>query len=144
MLKLGFEPQISSSLAWCSYQLSYWGTHHNSATNPSWKHFCIHYLLRAPQLHGDFREGRGRRELRTKAIVKFNILIVNKKYTVTANSILYCTVVLDKNMCVPMPTHCTITCVGFRTRRIGGVECGLFSIHTPLGQTTLRMGRISV
>ena len=28
--KLGFEPQLSSSLAWCSYQLSYRGTHHNS------------------------------------------------------------------------------------------------------------------
>ena len=38
-------------------------------------------------------------------------------------------------MCVPMPTHCTITCFGFRARRIDGVECGLFSIHAPLGQT---------
>ena len=33
-----------------------------------------------------------------------------------------------------MPTHCTITCFGFRTRRIDGIECGLFSIHAPLGQ----------
>ena len=47
------------------YQLNYWDTWHNSATNPSlflssfprlsdWKHVCIHYLLRASQLHGDF------------------------------------------------------------------------------------------
>ena len=27
---------------------------------------------------------------------------------------------------------------------VQGVECGLFSIHPPLGQTTLRVGRISV
>ena len=25
-----------------------------------------------------------------------------------------------------------------------GVECGLFSNHAPLGQTTLRVGRVSV
>ena len=46
--------------------------------------------------------------------------------------------------CVPVPTHCTITCFGVRTRRIDGVECGLFSIDAPLGQTTLRVGRVSV
>ena len=45
---------------------------------------------------------------------------------------------------VPMPTHCTITRFGFRARRIDGVECGLFSNHTPLGQTTLRVERVSV
>ena len=38
------------------------------------------------------------------------------------------------------PTHCTITYFGFRARQIDGVECGLFSIHAPLGQTTLRIG----
>ena len=38
-------------------------------------------------------------------------------------------------MCVPMPTHCTITCFGFHARWIDGVECGLFSNHAPLGQT---------
>ena len=45
-------------------------------------------------------------------------------------------------MCVRflMPTHCTITCLGFRARRIDGVECDLFSIHAPLGQTTLHVG----
>ena len=43
-----------------------------------------------------------------------------------------------------MPTHCTITCLEFRARRIDGVECGLFSIHAPLGQITLRVGRVSV
>ena len=37
-------------------------------------------------------------------------------------------------VCVPMPTHCTITHLGFRTRQIDGVECGLFSIHAPLGR----------
>ena len=34
---------------------------------------------------------------------------------------------------VPMPTHYTITCFGFRARQIVGIECGLFSIHAPLG-----------
>ena len=38
-----------------------------------------------------------------------------------------------------MPTHCTITCVGFHARWIDGVKCGLFSNHAPLGQTTLRV-----
>ena len=47
-------------------------------------------------------------------------------------------------VCVPMPTHCTIMCFGFRTRRIDGVKCDLFSIHAPLGQTTLRKRRVSV
>ena len=37
-------------------------------------------------------------------------------------------------MCVPMPTHCYITCFGFHARWIDGVECGLFSNHAPLGQ----------
>ena len=43
-------------------------------------------------------------------------------------------------VCVPMPTHCTITCFGFHARWIDGIECGLFSNHAPLGQTTLRVG----
>ena len=47
-------------------------------------------------------------------------------------------------VCVPMPTHCTITRFGFRARRIDDVECGLFSNHATLGQTTLRVGWISV
>ena len=54
----------------------------------------------------------------------------------------HCTVIVC--VCVFQSTHCTITCFGFRTRRIDGVECGLFSIHAPLGQTTLRVGRVSV
>ena len=45
---------------------------------------------------------------------------------------------------VPMPTHCTITRFGFRARWIDGIECGLFSNHAALGQTTLRVGRVSV
>ena len=45
---------------------------------------------------------------------------------------------------VLMPTHCTITRFGFRARRIDGVKCGPFSNHAPLGQTTLRVGRVSV
>ena len=32
----------------------------------------------------------------------------------------------------------------FHTRQIDGIECGLFSIHAPLGQTTLRVGWVSV
>ena len=40
----------------------------------------------------------------------------------------------QEDMWVPMPTHCTIACFGFRARRIDGVECGLFSIHAPLGR----------
>ena len=47
-------------------------------------------------------------------------------------------------MCVPRPTHCTITCFGFYARWIDGVECDLFSNHAPLGQTTLRVGWVSV
>ena len=49
-------------------------------------------------------------------------------------------------MCVyiPMPTHCTITCFGFRAKRRDGVKCGLFSIHAPLRQITLRVGRAAV
>ena len=43
-------------------------------------------------------------------------------------------------LCVPMPTHCTITCFGFHARWIDGVKCGLFSNHATLGQTTLRVG----
>ena len=51
-----------------------------------------------------------------------------------------------KNAClsVPMPTHSTTMRFGFRTRRIDGVKCGLFLNHAPLGQTTLRVGRVSV
>ena len=47
-------------------------------------------------------------------------------------------------VCFVMSTHCTITRFGFRVRRIDGVESGLFLIHAPLGQTTLRVGRLSV
>ena len=47
-------------------------------------------------------------------------------------------------LCVLMPTHCTIARFGFRTRQIDGVVCDIFSIHAPLGQTTLRVGRVSV
>ena len=47
-------------------------------------------------------------------------------------------------LCFLMPTHYTITCFGFRTRRIDGVECSLFSILAPLGQTTLCVRRVSV
>ena len=47
-------------------------------------------------------------------------------------------------VCVPMPIHCTITRFGFHARRIDGVKCGLFSNHAPLGQITLRVGRVSV
>ena len=43
-----------------------------------------------------------------------------------------------------MPTHCTITPIGFSATRIDGVTCGLFSYHTLLGKTTLRVGRVSV
>ena len=42
----------------------------------------------------------------------------------------------QKCVCVPIPTHCTITCFGFRTA-IDGIECGLFPIHAQLGQPTL-------
>ena len=45
---------------------------------------------------------------------------------------------------VPVPTHCTIMRLGFRARWIDYVECGLFSIHAPLRQTTLGVGRVSV
>ena len=45
-------------------------------------------------------------------------------------------------VCVPMPTHCTITCFEFHAGWIDGVEYGIFSIHAPLGQTTLRVGQV--
>ena len=53
-------------------------------------------------------------------------------------------IVLYVCVCVLMPTHCTIKHFGIRTKRIDGVECGLFSNHAPLGQTTLRVARVSV
>ena len=37
---------------------------------------------------------------------------------------------------------CTITRLGFHTRQTDGVECGLFFIHAPLGQTTLCVRRL--
>ena len=40
-------------------------------------------------------------------------------------------------MCVPLPTHCTITCFGFHARWIDVVKCGLFSNHALLGQTNV-------
>ena len=46
--------------------------------------------------------------------------------------------------CVPMPTHCTSIRFGFHARWIDGVKCGLFTNHAPPGQTTLRVGRVSV
>ena len=49
-----------------------------------------------------------------------------------------------KCVCVPVPTHCTIMCFGFHARWIDGVDFGLFSNHAPLGQTTLRVGWVSV
>ena len=49
-----------------------------------------------------------------------------------------------QNVCVPMPTHCTIMRLGSHARWIDGVKCGLFSYHGPLGQTTLRVGRVFV
>ena len=50
----------------------------------------------------------------------------------------------EKCLFVPIPTYCTITRFGFRARRIDGVECGLFSNHAPLGQTTLRVASVSL
>ena len=43
-------------------------------------------------------------------------------------------------LCVPMPTHCTIMCFGFRARQIEGIECGLFSTHAPLGPDHITYG----
>ena len=48
--------------------------------------------------------------------------------------------IVVNSACVPMPTHCTITCFRFHSRWIDGVKCGLFSNHAPLGQTTLHVG----
>ena len=47
-------------------------------------------------------------------------------------------------MCVLIPTHCTITHFGFSAMWIDGIECGLFSIHAPLGQITLCVGRVPI
>ena len=45
-------------------------------------------------------------------------------------------------MCVCSYAYATalLRASGFRARSIDGVDCGLFSIHAPLGQTTLRVG----
>ena len=43
-----------------------------------------------------------------------------------------------------MPTRSIITCFRFHSRRIDGVKFGLFLNHAPLGDTTLRVGRVSV
>ena len=51
---------------------------------------------------------------------------------------------IESKLSVPMPTHCTIMRLGFRTRQIDGIKCGLFSNHAPLGQTTMHVGRVSV
>ena len=52
---------------------------------------------------------------------------------------------VQKNVCLfLMPIHCTITRFGFHARWIDGVNRGLFSIHAPLGETTLCVGRVSV
>ena len=40
-----------------------------------------------------------------------------------------------KSVCVPCRPNCTIMCLRFCTRQIDGVECGIFSIDAPLGQT---------
>ena len=42
-------------------------------------------------------------------------------------------------VCVPMPTQLHYYALG-----IDGIECGLFSIYAPLGQTTLHVGLVSV
>ena len=52
---------------------------------------------------------------------------------------MYCTCT-PITMCVPMPTHCTITYFGFHAWWIDGVKCDLFLNHAPLGQTTLCVG----
>ena len=54
------------------------------------------------------------------------------------------TISFIKCVCVLMPTHWTITCFGFHARWRDGVKCGLFSNRAPLGQTTLRVGWVSV
>ena len=47
-------------------------------------------------------------------------------------------------MCVfQCQPNCTIRHLGFRTRWIDDIECGLFSIHTLFGQTTLYVGQVS-
>ena len=46
-----------------------------------------------------------------------------------------CSAIAIIAMCIPMPTHCTITRFGVRPRWIDGVECCLFSSLAPLRQT---------
>ena len=75
------------------------------------------------------------------------ILLYKSKVKITSNYFFLCLYISyiifalqSVCVCVPMPTHCTITCFGFHARWIDGVECGLFSNHALLGQTTLRVG----
>ena len=44
------------------------------------------------------------------------------------------------NVCSNAYTTALLCALGFRTRWIDGIECDLFSIHAPLGQTTLCVG----
>ena len=73
---------------------------------------------------------------------------VSQPYNTTSNVIVLYVLTFNFSkvviVVVPMPTHCTITCFEFHARRIDDVECGLFSINAPLGQTTLRVERVSV
>ena len=51
-------------------------------------------------------------------------------------------------VCVCVVFQCQPTALlltsGSAQGEIDGIECGLFSIHAPLGQTTLHVGRVSV
>ena len=45
-------------------------------------------------------------------------------------------------MCANAHPHALLCALGFHTRWIDGVGCGLFSIHAPLGLTTLHVGQV--
>ena len=44
------------------------------------------------------------------------------------------------NVCVLMPTHCTVMCFGFCTARIDVISVVLFFIDAPLAQNALHGG----
>ena len=72
---------------------------------------------------------------------QYKLLIMKSILKIT----IYVLKLLQKNVCVlqGQPTA-ILRASGSAARRIDGVECGLFSTHAPLGQTTLRVGRVSV
>ena len=114
-----------------------WGTSRNYVFGILWQSYLpsdLHWGSCLPRL--DLWEGRSVTDWYIVWESECKILIKNNIYQILEWLVYY--------VSVPMTTHCTITRIGFHARRIDVVECGLFSNDAPLGQTTLRVGRLPV